>query len=264
MRWEREYENIRTEREGAVATVTLDRPEALNALSAGLLWNLDDAFEALGKDQGVRCVVLTGSERAFCAGANIGELAETSAVDFLGTEGMLAPGPWNRIRDFKKPIVAAISGHALGGGFELAMACDMVVAAESAIFGLPEIKLGVIPGGGGTQRLIHAIGKARAMEMLLTGRNMGAQEAHAAGLVTRVVPAESYLDEAKSLAREIAGNAPLAVQIAKDSALAAFETALNEGLEHERRNFFLLLASEDKKEGVSAFLEKRKPKFRGR
>lgn len=262
--WEREYENILAERSGALAIVTLNRPKAHNALSSGLLGDLANAFEALAEDDEIRCVILAGSDQAFCAGADIQELSGATAVDIMSSRGMLSAGPWKSIAGFKKPIVAAVSGYALGGGLELAMSCDMVVASESASFGLPEIKLGVIPGGGGTQRLTHAVGKARAMEMLLTGRSMDAREAYEAGLVTKVASAEGYLDEAKTLAGEIVEKSPLAVQIAKDSALAAFEPALEQGLERERRNFFILLSSEDKEEGTSAFLEKRKPEFKGR
>src|SRR5690606_14405180 len=194
-------------------------------------------------------------------GADVGEMAEASLVDMSARDNL---SRWDRVRRIKKPIIAAVNGYALGGGCELAMACDMIIAGEGARFGQPEINIGVIPGAGGTQRLTRALGKARAMERLLTGRLGPAAEAERAGLVTRVGPAEAVLDEALALAREIAAKPPVAVQLAKDAVLAAFDTTIETGLAYERRNFYLLFATEDQREGMRAFLEKRRPQWRGR
>jgi enoyl-CoA hydratase len=247
--------------EDAVAVVRLNRPDVLNALSLDLMKQLVDALEAHDNDPAVRCLVLTGDERAFAAGADIGDMADATVVEMYERNQFAR---WERIKRIRKPIIAAVSGYCLGGGCELAMHCDIILASETARFGQPEINIGVIPGAGGTQRLSRTLGKYRAMEMILTGRFMSAREAHAAGLVTRVVPPEIYLDEAVRLAREIAQKAPVAVRLAKEAVLKAFETPLSEGLEYERKLFYMLFATEDQKEGMKAFKEKRPPKYKGR
>ncbi|MBI3977937.1 MAG: enoyl-CoA hydratase/isomerase family protein [Chloroflexi bacterium] len=254
------YENILVERDGPVATITLNRPKVLNALNDALMAELVDALEALDRDESVRCLVLTGNERAFAAGADIRGLAEATPVHLL-KENRLEK--WDQIRRIGKPIVAACSGFVLGGGLELAMACDMIVASETAQFGQPEINLGIIPGAGGTQRLTRAVGKYRAMEMILTGRPIGAREAERLCLVNRVVPVEVYLAEAKRLAAEIASKSPLAVRLAKNAITRAEDLTIEEGLAYERHAFYLLFASSDQKEGMRAFVEKRKPQFTG-
>lgn len=255
------YEQIVVEQERHVAVVRLNRPQVLNALNAALLNELVAALEAFDADDGVRCVVLTGNERAFAAGADIKEMANASAIEMLQRHRFTQ---WARIAAFRKPLIAAVSGFCLGGGNELAMRCDLIVAAENARFGQPEINIGVMPGAAGTQLLTRALGKARAMEIVLTGRPITAREALAAGLVTKVVPTEVCLDEAKALAAEIATKPPLAVQLAKDAVLKAFETTLSQGIEYERKNFYLLFASDDMREGMAAFVEKRQPVFTGR
>jgi enoyl-CoA hydratase len=244
-----------------VALVTLDRPDALNALSYALMGELVETLESLDADTGCRCIVLTGAgTRAFAAGADIKEMAGATPVSLVAANNFAR---WERIGRIRTPIVAAVRGYALGGGCELAMAADMIVAAEDAVFGQPEIAIGVMPGAGGTQRLTRAIGKARAMEMILTGRRMHAREALAAGLVTTVVPAEATLQAALELAERIAAMPPLAVMAAKEAIQRAFELPLAGGLEFERRNFYLLFASEDQKEGMAAFIEKRPPEWSG-
>jgi enoyl-CoA hydratase len=255
------YQFIRVHAEDAVGVVELYRPEALNALSTALIDELIAALQAFDADEAIGCVVVHGSERAFAAGADIKEMAEAGTVEMLRRDNLAR---WERIRGIKKPIIAAVSGFALGGGNELAMSCDMIIASETAVFGQPEINIGVMPGAGGTQRLTRAIGKARAMEMILTGRPMTAREAEQAGLVSRVVPREVYLDEALKLAREIAAKAPLAVRLAKAAVNKAYELTLREGLEAERAAFYTLFSSEDQKEGMRAFIEKRKATYRGR
>jgi len=245
-----------------VALITLDRPEVLNALDYRTLRELVEALEALDGDESVRCIVITGAgDRAFAAGADIKEMADATPVS-LGVANSFAR--WERIRRVRTPIIAAVVGYALGGGCELAMACDMIVAADDAVFGQPEIKIGVMPGAGGTQRLTRALGKAKAMELILTGRNLSAREAEAHGLVTRVVAREETLGAALDLAREVAAMPPLAVRAAKEAVNRAFELSLEAGLEFERRNFFLLFSSDDQKEGMAAFVEKRKPTWKGR
>jgi enoyl-CoA hydratase len=245
-----------------VALVTIDRPDALNALSFAVLEELATAFEGLDANPGCRCIVLTGAgERAFAAGADIRELAEQTPVS-LARDGEF--DRWDRIDRIGTPLVAAVRGVALGGGCELAMACDMIVAGESAQFGQPEIKLGVMPGAGGTQRLTRAIGKARAMELILTGRSMGAGEAEAAGLVTSVVPDGEAVPAALRLAARVAAMPPLAVRAAKAAVRAADELPLRAGLERERHDFFLLFATHDQAEGMAAFVEKRRPSWKGR
>lgn len=254
------YEFIITEIRGRVGLVRLNRPKALNALNSQLMRELMDALEVFDADADIGAIVICGDERAFAAGADIKEMAEASAIEMLQRD-MIAQ--FDRILRIKKPIIAAVSGWCLGGGNELALSCDMVVASETARFGQPEINLGVIPGAGGTQRLTRAVGKALAMEMVLNNRTLTAQEALHFGLVNRVVPVERYLDEAISLAAEIAARAPLAVRLGKEAVNHAFESFLSDGLAHERRAFYFLFASDDQKEGMAAFTEKRSPTWRG-
>jgi enoyl-CoA hydratase len=243
-----------------VGLVRLNRPKELNALNSILMEQLVAALEAFDADPGIGCLVLSGSERAFAAGADIKEMAGASAVEMLLRDNIAR---WDRLRRIKKPLIAAVAGFCLGGGCELAMACDMIVAAENARFGQPEINLGVMPGAGGTQRLTRAVGKALAMEMVLNGRTLSADEAARFGLVNRVVPIERCLDEALALAAAIAARAPLALRLAKESVNNAFETALADGLADERRSFYFLFASADQKEGMQAFIEKRPPRWQG-
>jgi enoyl-CoA hydratase len=252
---------IVTKHEGHIATVQLNRPKVLNALNLGLMVELVEALEELDNDPEVRCIVVHGSERAFAAGADITEMAEASPVDMLERDQFKR---WDRIRKIRVPLIAAVSGVALGGGCELVMICDMIVASETARFGQPEILIGVMPGAGGTQRLTRAVGKALAMEMVLTGRMITADEAFRAGLVNRVVPVEFYLESAMKLAREVAARPPIAVRLAKESVLKSFDTTIIDGLEFERKNFYLLFATEDMREGMAAFLDKRKPEWKGR
>lgn len=245
-----------------VALVTLDRPEVLNALDYRTLGELVEALEALDVDNSVRCVVITGAgDRAFAAGADIKEMADATPVTLTNANNFAR---WERLRRIRVPLIAAVRGFALGGGNELAMACDMIIAGDDATFGQPEIKIGIMPGAGGTQRLPRAVGKAKAMEMILTGRNMSAAEALERGLVSEVVAREETLPEALKLAAEVASMPPLAVRAAKESVNRAYELSLEAGLEFERRNFFLLFSSEDQKEGMAAFIEKRKPTWKGR
>jgi enoyl-CoA hydratase len=245
-----------------VALVTIDRQDARNALSFDLLDELVAVLEPLDRDPDCRAIVLTGAgSRAFAAGADIRELAAQTPIS-LTAENRFSS--WDRIAAVRTPIVAAVRGVALGGGCELAMACDMIVAAEDAEFGQPEIRLGVMPGAGGTQRLTRAIGKAKAMELILTGRTMGAREAHERGLVTSIVPAEATVDAALTLAARVAAQPPLAVVAAKEAVLRAHELSLSAGLEFERRAFFLLFASEDQTEGMAAFTDKRPATWTGR
>ncbi|WP_439881619.1 enoyl-CoA hydratase-related protein [Pontibacter sp. MBLB2868] len=244
-----------------VALIQLNRPKELNALNLQLMGELRDALKELDENQEVRAIIITGNARAFAAGADIKQMAGKTAIDMLNVDQF---STWDQIRKTKKPIIAAVSGFALGGGCELAMTCDMIVASETAMFGQPEIKIGVMPGAGGTQRLTKAIGKAKAMEMVLTGKFMTADEAEKHGLINRVVPVELYLDEAFKLAGEIAQMSPVAAKLAKESVNRAFETQLDEGLHFERKNFYLCFASEDQTEGMNAFIEKRKPTFKGR
>ena len=245
-----------------VALLTLDRPEALNALDFALIRELVEAAEALDADPVCRAIVITGAgERAFAAGADIRELSAQTPVTLTVDNDFHR---WERLKRIRKPLVAAVRGVALGGGFELAMLCDILVAGDDARFGQPEIKLGVMPGAGGTQRLTRAVGKARAMELILTGRTMDAREADAHGLVTRVVPAEATVEAALDLAARIASMPTVAVIAAKEAVNRAFELPLEAGLEFERRNFFLLFATDDMREGTTAFIEKRSPQWRGR
>lgn len=250
---------IKTERHGRVGLIRLDRPAALNALSGALMTELGAALMDFDADPAIGAIVITGSERAFAAGADIREMQgrrfpDTFRDDFIGAR-------WETILNVKKPVIAAVSGFALGGGCELAMMSDIILAADTAKFGQPEITLGVIPGSGGTQRLTRAVGKAKAMEMVLTGRMLSAEEAERANLVARVVPAADLLAEALKLADRIASLSPVAVAMAKQAINVAFETTLREGMRHERQLFLSLFGTEDQREGVAAFLEKRKPRF---
>ena len=244
-----------------VALIQLNRPKELNALNLQLMGEIRDALKQLDEDETVRAIVITGNERAFAAGADIKQMAGKTAVDMLLIDQF---STWDSIRKTKKPIIAAVSGFALGGGCELAMLCDIIIASETAQFGQPEINIGVMPGAGGTQRLTRAVGKALAMEMVLSGRFISAEEAKAAGLINKIVPVELYLEEAVKMATSIAAKSPIAVQLAKESVLKAFESSLQEGLFFERKNFYMLFATEDQKEGMNAFVEKRKADFKGR
>ena len=243
------------------ALVRLNRPKQLNALNGAVMDALCDALEELDRDDDVRAIVVTGNERAFAAGADIGEMAGATPIDMLLTNRI---GQWDRIRKITKPVIAAVNGWALGGGCELAMTLDVIVAGEGAKFGQPEISIGVIPGAGGTQRLTRAIGKSKAMEMVLVGEPITAAEAHAAGLVARVTPDELVVEDALTLAATMATKSPIALRLAKEAVNAAYEMSLTDALAHERRLFYLLFASEDQKEGMAAFLEKRTPDFKGR
>lgn len=255
------YQFILTETHDNVGLVRLNRPKELNALNATLMEELMTALEEFDRDPAIGCMVVMGNERAFAAGADIKEMAGAGTVDMLLRDAI---SRWDRLKRVKKPVVAAVSGYCLGGGNELAMACDMIVASETARFGQPEINIGVMPGAGGTQRLTRAVGKALAMEVVLNGRMLTADEAARFGLVNRVVPVEVYLEEALKLAQEIAARAPLAIRLAKESVNNAFETSLADGLADERRTFYVLFSSEDQKEGMAAFVEKRKAEWRGK
>lgn len=244
-----------------IAHIQLNRPRELNALNLQLMQELRDTLKALDEDDQVRVIIISGNDKAFAAGADIKQMAGKTAIDMYNVDQF---STWDTIKKIKKPIIAAVSGFALGGGCELAMLCDMIVASESARFGQPEIKIGVMPGAGGTQRLTRAVGKALAMEMVLTGKFITAEEALQAGLINKIVPVELYLTEAFRLAAEIAQLSPLAVKMAKESVLRAFDSTLEEGLHFERKNFYLLFASEDQKEGMQAFMEKRAPVFTGK
>jgi enoyl-CoA hydratase len=252
---------VLVEREETIAVVLLNRPEQLNALSGELMDELVAALQELDESDAVRCIVLGGNDRAFAAGADIGELATGTPISLYQDRRI---DRWDAIRNLRTPLVAAVSGYCLGGGCELAMACDLVVASETARFGQPEINLGVLPGAGGTQRLTRAVGKAVAMDMILTGRMITAEEARELGLVARVVVKEAWLEEAKRAAREIAAKGPISVRLAKEAIDKAFEAPLTVGLELERRAFYVARASEDATEGLTAFIEKRRPDFKGR
>ena len=255
------YQNILVDRDENVGIVTLNRPNALNALNFQLVGEVAEALMEFERDESIRCIVITGAgEKAFAAGADIKEMADKSPIDMMmgGFEA------WERIKRVRKPMIAAVGGYALGGGCELAMYCDMIVASENARFGQPEILMGVIPGAGGTQRLARTLGKYRTMEMVLTGVQVSAQEMAAHGLVNRVVPRGEHLAEALKLAKTVAAQAPIAVRLAKEAVKAAYETPLEEGLEIERKNFYLLFATEDMREGMQAFIEKRKAEFKGK
>ncbi len=256
------FENIIVERDDAVGIITLNRPAALNALSSPLMGELMQALSELEDDDGIGCLVLTGNERAFAAGADIKEMQTRSYMDVYLEDFVTAT--WEHIAKIRKPIIAAVSGYALGGGCELAMMCDFVIAATNARFGQPEITIGTIPGAGGTQRLPRFIGKAKAMDMCLTGRMMDVEEAERVGLVSRIVPDDELRDTAIAVARQIAGLSRPSVMMAKESVNRAFETTLAEGVRFERRLFHSTFATEDQKEGMAAFAEKRRPAFRNR
>jgi enoyl-CoA hydratase len=249
------------EREEPIAVVRLNRPEQLNALSNQLMGELVGALENLDADEAVRCIVLAGDERAFAAGADISELRDTRTLDLYFGARL---EKWDAIRKVRTPLVAAVSGFCLGGGCELAMACDVIIASETAQFGQPETGVGVMPGAGGTQRLTRAVGKAKAMDVILAGRFLDAWEAERAGLAARVVANEAWLEEAKRVAREIASKAPIAQRLAKEAVNRAFETTLDAGLDVERKLFHLAHSTEDAAEGLRAFGEKRRPDFKGR
>jgi enoyl-CoA hydratase len=255
------YEFVLTEVDGAVGVVTIHRPQVRNALNHQTIAELVDALESFDRDDAIRCMVLTGDDRAFAAGADIGQMAEASAIDVLRDDNFAR---WARFRAIHKPVIAAVAGYALGGGCELALMCDLVVASETAQFGQPEVKIGIIPGAGGTQRWARTAGKVRAMEAVLTGEPVRAVDAERMGLVNRVVPAGAQLEEAKRLAQVIAARPPLAVRLGKEAVNHAMEVGLAAGLEFERKLFYLLFASEDKREGMKAFLEKRPGRFTGR
>ncbi len=254
-------EYIITRTDGRVGIVQFNRPKALNALNRGLMSELMDALDAFDADDAIGCMVITGNEKAFAAGADIKEMADAAPVDMLDNPFI---DYWDRLRRIGKPVIAAVSGFALGGGCELAMACDMIIASETARFGQPEINLGIIPGAGGTQRMTLAVGKALAMEMVLNGRFLTAEEALQHGLINRVVPVELYLEEAVKFAAEIAARAPVALRLAKEAVNAVYEMPLQAGLAHERRLFYMLFSTEDQKEGMDAFINKRKPAWKGR
>jgi len=256
------YQTISLVVDKPIATVKINRPDALNALNSVVVRELVGALDALDADDSVRCVVLTGSDKAFCAGADVKEMANLSAAEIQSADHLRRV--WERAADFRKPIIAALSGYALGGGLELAMCCDIIIASEGTKLGQPEINIGIIPGGGGTQRLARAVGKYKAMEMILTGAMITAEEAKALGLVNRVVPPGKYLEEATKLALEIASKGPIAVRSAKKAIAASQEMGISSGLELERTLFYDLFGTQDKKEGMSAFLEKRKPNFLGK
>lgn len=256
------YQNILVETRGSVGLITFNRPQALNALCDALVRELGAALDGFEADNAVGAVVLTGSERAFAAGADIKEMAGKSFVDCY-VQDFITDG-WERVTTCRKPIIAAVAGFALGGGCEMAMMCDTIIAAENAKFGQPEITLGIIPGSGGTQRLTRAVGKAKAMEMVLTARMMDAAEAERSGLVSRVVPADKLLEEALKIGTQIAALSRPSVFAAKEAVNRAFETTLGEGVRFERRLFHAMFATEDQKEGMAAFIEKRKPAFKNR
>ena len=255
------YAMILTETRGRVGLITLNRPQVMNALNNQLMREIMDALEDFDKKDDIGAMVITGNEKAFAAGADIKEMMNKSIQQMMDTDHIAVFG---RIRTIRKPVIAAVSGWALGGGCEIALSCDMVIASESAKFGQPEINIGVIPGAGGTQRLTHAVGKALAMEMILNNRALSAQEALQHGLVNRVVPVDKYLDEALKLAEEIASRAPLAVRAAKKMINQTYEQTLSEGLTAEKQEFYNLFSTEDQKEGMQAFVEKRKPEWKGK
>ncbi len=255
------YQNILVTKEGAIGIIQLNRPKLLNALNFELMTELVNALEELDTEAAVKVIILTGGERAFAAGADLAEMSQATPVDLLlGRRFEL----WDRIRKISKPIIAAVSGYCLGGGNELAMNCDLIIASETATFGQPEVNVGIIPGAGGTQRLPRVVGKYKAMEMILTGKSISADEAFRIGLVNHVVPLESLMEEAKKIATDIASKPPISIRSAKEAILRAQDTTLEVGLEFERKAFYMLFATEDGKEGMKAFLEKRKPNFKGK
>lgn len=256
-----EYIIVNEQYAQATALIQLNRPKELNALNTQLMQELREALQQLDRDDSVRAIIITGNDQAFAAGADIKQMADKSAIDMLMIDQF---STWDQIRKTRKPIIAAVSGFCLGGGCELAMTCDMIIASETARFGQPEIKIGVMPGAGGTQRLARTIGKVKTMEMILTGRFLSADEALNLKIVNKVVPVEMYLREAVSLAGEIVQMSPVATILAKEAVNRAFETHMEEGLQFERKNFYLCFSSDDQKEGMKAFIEKRKPNYRGK
>ncbi|MBS1617372.1 MAG: enoyl-CoA hydratase/isomerase family protein [Bacteroidetes bacterium] len=258
---ELEFIKVNPQYDKHIGLIELNRPKELNALNRQLMLEIRDVLREWDEDDSIRVVILTGGERVFAAGADIKQMADATAISMLGIDQF---STWDQIKKTKKPIIAAVSGFALGGGCELAMTCDLIIASETAQFGQPEINIGTMPGAGGTQRLTRAVGKSLAMEMVLTGRFITAEEAQRAGLVVRVVPVEVLLAETVKTAKQIAAKSPIAVRLAKESVNKAYETTLDEGLQFERKNFYLTFASEDQKEGMKAFVEKRAPDFKGR
>ncbi len=256
------YENILVETRGNVGLITLNRPKAMNALCAALIDELSEALDGFEKDSEIRCIVLTGSEKAFAAGADIKEMKDKDFMDVYGED--FITHDWERVNWTRKPVIAAVAGYALGGGCEMAMMCDFIIAGENAKFGQPEITIGTIPGSGGTQRLTRFVGKSKAMEMCLTGRMMDAAEAERSGLVSRVVPVEELLDEALKTAAKIAGLSLPSVMMAKEAVNRAYETTLSEGVKFERRLFHASFATQDQKEGMNAFAEKRPANWKHR
>ncbi|MBS1624027.1 MAG: enoyl-CoA hydratase/isomerase family protein [Bacteroidetes bacterium] len=256
-----EFIKVNPQYDKHIGLIELNRPKELNALNRQLMLEIRDVLREWDEDDNIRVVILTGGERVFAAGADIKQMADATAISMLDIDQF---STWDQIKKTKKPIIAAVSGFALGGGCELAMTCDLIIASETAQFGQPEINIGTMPGAGGTQRLTRAVGKSLAMEMVLTGRFITAEEAQRAGLVVRVVPVEVLLAEAVKTAKQIAAKSPIAVRLAKESVNNAYETTLDEGLQFERKNFYLTFASEDQKEGMKAFVEKRAPDFKGR
>ena len=256
-----EFIKVNKQYEKFVALIELNRPKELNALSRDLMLEIRDALRELDEDDNVRVIILTGGQKVFAAGADIKQMASATAMDMLNIDQF---STWDGIRKTKKPIIAAVSGFALGGGCELAMTCDMIIASDTAKFGQPEIKIGTMPGAGGTQRLTRAVGKVMAMELVLTGKFISAEEALQAGLINRIVPVELLLDETLKLAQLIAAQSPVAIKLAKEAVNNAFNSTLDEGLIFERKNFYLTFASEDQKEGMAAFVEKRVPVFKGK
>jgi len=256
----KEYKNILTEIKGRVGVVTLNRPKAYNALNYQLLSELMDALTSFDKDKSIGAMVITGNDKTFAAGADISDMVDASPEDMKKSPFIPT---FDLIRGIKKPVIAAVSGYCLGGGSELAMSCDLIIASESAVFGQPEINLGIIPGAGGTQRLTYAVGKVVAMEMILNNRTLSAEDAYSFNLINKVYPVEDYLAHTITLAQEIAERSPLAVQAAKEMVNHSFEVSLTEGLKDERETFFNLFFSQDQKEGMKAFLEKRSPVWKG-
>ena len=256
-----EFIIVTPQAEKHIALIQLNRPKELNALNLQLMMELRDALKELDNNDEVRAIVLTGNEKAFAAGADIKQMADKTTIEMMNIDQFTT---WDQIKKTKKPIIAAVSGFALGGGCELMMHCDIIIASETSRIGQPEIKIGVMPGAGGTQRLTRAVGKALAMEIVLTGKFITGEEALRAGLINKVVPNEMCLKEAFAMARQIAEKSPVAIKLAKESVLAAFNTSLDEGLIFERKNFYLCFASEDQKEGMKAFIEKRNPEFKGK
>jgi enoyl-CoA hydratase len=255
------YETILVEARGKVGLITLNRPEALNALNTKLIRELNRALDAFEADPAIGCIVITGNEKAFAAGVDIKEMHTKTFVEAYGSDFV---APFDRIGHCRKPVIAAVGGYALGGGCELAMSCDIIIAADNAVFGQPEINLGIMPGAGGTQRLPRSIGKAKAMDLCLTGRRMYAEEAERSGLVSRVVPADVLMNEAMNIAEKIAGLSQHAVMMIKEAINRGFATSLAEGMRFERGQFYSLFATEDQKEGMAAFIEKRQPAFKNR